>query len=147
MRHYETMFVLKPTLTPEETQARIEGFKELLKKYGAEICGADDMGAKPLAYEVKKNKRGYFYVMYFRAPSPAIIELERVFRITEDVLKFMTIKFETKKAVANWQYMTDKASGKPSARPGFKKPRAKKEAPKEAIKEEKAAEQKEGQSA
>ena len=58
MNLYETMFVLKPTLTPEETQAKIAFIKEVVTAQGGEIAACDEMGSKKLAYKVEKFDRG-----------------------------------------------------------------------------------------
>ena len=64
---YETMFVLKPTLTPEETQARINFVKEVITSQGGEIVAVDEWGSRKLAYKVEKFDRGYYYIAYFKA--------------------------------------------------------------------------------
>ena len=61
-RHYETLFVVKPTLTEEEIQAQIQGVKDVLAKHDAQIAGEYDWGMRKLAYEIEKNPRGYYYV-------------------------------------------------------------------------------------
>lgn len=103
MKFYETMFVLKATLTEEEIKARVEAMKSLLEKNGAEIALLKEYGVRPLAYEIGKNKRGYFVNIFFKAPSATVIELERVYRITEDIIKFITVKFENKKELQAWE--------------------------------------------
>lgn len=112
MNLYETMFVLKSTLTPEETQAKIQLFKDLIVAQGGEIAGFEDWGTKKLAYKVQKFDRGYYFVCYFKAPGKAILELERVYKVTEDVIKFMTLKYTKKVETKAWQQMVDKANGK-----------------------------------
>ena len=67
MKLYETMFILKPTLVEEEIKTRLEFFKEVITKNGGEIETCLDMGMRNLAYEIKKNKRGYYFVIYFKA--------------------------------------------------------------------------------
>ena len=74
IKHYETMFIVKPTLTEEETQAQIDLVKSNIEKNGGEIVACDDMGSRPLAYEIQKNKRGYYYVVYYKAPTSSITE-------------------------------------------------------------------------
>ncbi len=59
IKHYETMFILKPTLTEEETVAQIDGIKALIEKNGGEISSTDNVGIRELAYEIEKCKRGY----------------------------------------------------------------------------------------
>jgi small subunit ribosomal protein S6 len=115
MNLYETMFVLKPTLTTEETQAKIQMIKDVLTAQGAEICASEDWGSKKLAYKVEKHDRGYYYITYFKAEGKSILELERVYKVTEDVIKFMTLKYEKKVEVKAWNQMVDKANGKKNA--------------------------------
>ena len=62
MNHYETLFVVKPTLTEEEIKSQIEKVKAVLGKEGAELVATDDMGMRKLAYPVQKNNRGYYTV-------------------------------------------------------------------------------------
>ncbi len=113
MKHYETMFILKPTLTPEESAAKIGFFKEIITKDGGEIVAVEDWGTKQLAYEIEGNKRGYYYVMYFKASPDSILELERNYRINEDIIRFIVLKYEKKKEVEAWQDMVNKAVAKP----------------------------------
>jgi small subunit ribosomal protein S6 len=112
IRHYETMFIVKPTLTEEETQGQIELVKSIIEKNGGEIKATEDMGSRKLAYEIKKNKRGYYYVCYFTAPTEAILEIERNYRINENILRFIFIKSESKKEVAQWTKQTEAAAKK-----------------------------------
>ncbi|RXJ98551.1 30S ribosomal protein S6 [Arcobacter sp. CECT 8986] len=112
LKHYETMFILKPTLTEEETKAQIELVKSNIEKNGGEVVSFDDMGTRQLAYEIEKNKRGYYFVIYFKAPANAILELERNYRINEQILRFIFIKYESKKEITAWTKMSDEAAKK-----------------------------------
>jgi len=111
MRHYEQLFILKPTLTPEETTAKIEAIKESITANGGEIIAFDNVGSKKLAYPIDKNKRGYYGVLYFKTAPSSILELERLYRISEDVLKFMTVRYESKKEVKAFNEMVTKVIG------------------------------------
>ena len=112
MRYYETMFILKPTLTQEEIDAKIEFFKNILLNNDATIDGCINMGMRNLAYEIKKNKRGYYYVIYFKSAGTLIAELERNYRITEDILRFIVINYKNKREQKTWQTLVDIANGK-----------------------------------
>ena len=112
MRHYELLFVLKPTLTEEEVQQKLNLMKEVLEKNGAEIASVLEMGTRRLAYEVQKFERGVYFVVYFTAPTAAIKEVERIIRINEEIIKFMTVKFEKKKELAHWEKLANAAKGK-----------------------------------
>ncbi|MCH5313064.1 MAG: 30S ribosomal protein S6 [Helicobacter sp.] len=113
MKLYETMFILKPTLVEEEIKTQLEFFKEVITKNGGEIETCLDMGMRNLAYEIKKNKRGYYYVIYFKAQPRLIKELERNYRINEEILRFIVIKYENKKEQKAWQTLVDRANNKP----------------------------------
>jgi small subunit ribosomal protein S6 len=112
MRHYELLLVLKPTLTEEEVQQKSTLMKEVLEKNGAEITSVLEMGTRRLAYAVQKFERGTYFVFYFQAPSLAIKEVERLIRINEDIIKFMTVKFEKKKEIAHWEKLANAAKDK-----------------------------------
>ncbi|MWV61571.1 30S ribosomal protein S6 [Helicobacter saguini] len=111
-RHYETMFILKPTLVEEEIKARIDFFKDVITKNGGEIETCLDMGMRNLAYQIKKNHRGYYFVIYFRATPSLIAELERLYGISEDVLRFIVIKYESKSEQTAWQSLVNRANKK-----------------------------------
>jgi len=112
IRHYETMFIVKPTLTQEEIEAQIATVKANIEKNGGEIVSTDDMGMRQLAYEIQKNKRGYYYVIYFKAPSESIKELERTYRVNENIMRFIFIKYESKTEIKQWTAMSDEAAKK-----------------------------------
>ncbi|BDB66238.1 30S ribosomal protein S6 [Helicobacter cinaedi] len=116
MKFYETMFILKPTLVEEEIKTRIDFFKEVITKNGGEIETCLDMGMRNLAYEIKKNKRGYYFVIYFKAEPSLILELERNYRINEEILRFIVIKYESKKEQNAWQSLVNKANNKPEVK-------------------------------
>ena len=103
MNCYETLFVIKPTLTEEETNAQIERMQEVLGKVDAELQAINRIGMRKLAYPVQKNERGYYVVMYYKAPGSAIAEIERNLRINEEVLKFLTVRYYNHKEIAQFE--------------------------------------------
>ena len=115
MNHYETLFVVKPTLTDEETKAQIEKNIAIITDNGGEIVAIDDMGMRKLAYPVEKNERGYYTVVYYQAPGIMIAELERQMRYNEEILKFMTVKYSKKKEIAQFTKQADAAAKKSAA--------------------------------
>ncbi|WP_345974944.1 30S ribosomal protein S6 [Sulfurimonas sp. HSL3-7] len=117
MRHYENLVIVKPTLTEEETKASIAAIEEVLTSNGAEIVARDEMGTKKLAYPIAKNERGYFHVVYYTMAPAAIAEVERRFRINEDLLRFVTIKYDSKREVTAWNDLVAKTKNKPAAAP------------------------------
>ena len=102
MTCYETLFVVKPTLTEEEIAAQITKVKDVLAKEGAELVATDDMGMRKLAYPVQKNDRGYYTVLFYKAEGTVINELERNLKINEDIIKFLTVKYVKNKEIAQF---------------------------------------------
>jgi small subunit ribosomal protein S6 len=110
MTCYETLFVVKPTLTDEETAAQIAKIKDVLAKEGAELVGTDDMGMRKLAYPVEKHARGYYTVLFYKGEGSVITELERNLRINEDIIKFLTVKYVKNKELAQFDKLVAAAN-------------------------------------
>jgi len=102
MNCYETLFVTQPTLTDEETKAQNQKILDVIAAQNGEILAVDDMGTRKLAYEVKKHKRGYYTVVYYKADGNAIAEIERNLRINENIIKFLSVKYTNQKEVAHF---------------------------------------------
>lgn len=86
--------------------------KAILEKNGAEIAAVENVGIRELAYEIEKCKRGYYYVIYFKGNPSGIAEIERNYRNNENVIRFIFIKYESKKEIVSWTKMSDEAAKK-----------------------------------
>ena len=106
MRHYELLFILKPTLTEDEVKVKADFIKEIITKNGGEIASVVEMGTRKLAYKIDKYERGTYFVIYFKAPTKLIAELVRNLRITEEVIRFLPVKYENKKEIAAWDKLS-----------------------------------------
>ncbi|MCT4605827.1 MAG: 30S ribosomal protein S6 [Marinisporobacter sp.] len=95
MRKYETMFILKSNLEEEKRNAVIEKFKGIVEANG-EIEKVEEWGNKKLAYEINKINEGYYVVMNFKAGIDVPKELDRNFRISDDVMRHLTVNLEDK---------------------------------------------------
>jgi len=115
MTCYETLFVIKPTLTEEETAAEIAKIKDILTKEGAELLATNDMGMRKLAYQVEKNDRGYYTVLFYKGEGTVINELERNLKISEEVIKFLTVKYSKNKELAQFDKLVGQANRKSAA--------------------------------
>jgi small subunit ribosomal protein S6 len=91
MNKYETMYIISPTVDDERVKSLVEKFSNLVSANG-ELEKVEEWGRKKLAYEVQDQKEGYYVLMNFSAKSDFPAELERNFKITEGVLKYMVIK-------------------------------------------------------
>ena len=93
MNKYESIIIVNPNVDEAGLKALEEKFTGLINENG-KVEKVDELGKRRLAYEVQKNKEGYYLVFYFEANPNLISELERIYRITDEVIKFMTIKVE-----------------------------------------------------
>ncbi|MHC3993862.1 30S ribosomal protein S6 [Thiomicrolovo sp. ZZH C-3] len=108
MRHYENLVIVKPTLTEEEIKNSIAAIEAVITENGGEIVARDEMGMRKLAYPIEKSPRGYFHVVYYMIEPSAIAEIERRFRINEELLRYVTIKYDSKREVKAWNDMVEK---------------------------------------
>ena len=93
MNKYESVVIINPTVDEEGVKSLVAKFTDLINTDG-KVEKADDLGKRKLAYEVKKQKEGYYQVFNFEANPELIKELERNYRITDEIIKFMTIKVD-----------------------------------------------------
>ena len=93
MNKYESVIIINPSVDEEGVKALVEKFTNLINNDG-KVEKVDSLGKRKLAYEVKKQKEAYYEVFYFEANPELIAELERNYRITDEVIKFMTMKVE-----------------------------------------------------
>lgn len=94
MRRYETIFIIPADLTEDEINALIERYQSIITKNKGMVIKVEKWGKRKMAYEIKKQIRGFYVLMDLVSDSAVITELERNFKIDEKILKFMTIKKE-----------------------------------------------------
>lgn len=95
MNEYENVIIIKTDLSKEETSKVILKIENNIRNF-AEITKKDDLGIKKLAYEIRKNNEGHYLVYQFQVEEKkrefAIREIERFYKITDEVIKFLIIK-------------------------------------------------------
>lgn len=91
MNEYESVIIIKPNLDEGEIEGIITEITDLINKDG-EVTKVDKMGVRKLAYEISKCKEGHYVVIYFEADPSIISELERNYRINENIIKFITVR-------------------------------------------------------
>jgi small subunit ribosomal protein S6 len=91
---YECMLILKPVLSKEDSDKMADRFADVIKTNGGEVQKIDRMGKRKIAFDMKKNPEGYYFTINFTALGSSIAELERQLRITDDVLKFQTLRMD-----------------------------------------------------
>ncbi len=93
MNKYEVMFIVKPA-EEEAVNNAVLKVENLIKANGGTVEKVDRWGKRRLAYEVKDFMEGHYMLLFFSAPAKAIAELDRVMKITDEILKHMVIKHE-----------------------------------------------------
>ena len=96
MRRYETIFIVDPDLGEDGRKERLEKNQALIKQMNGVLIEVDDWGNKRLAYEIKKKIRGYYIRLDYCGNGELVDEIERLCRIDDKYLKFMTIVLEAK---------------------------------------------------
>ena len=91
MNKYESVIIINPNVDEAGIKALEEKFTGLINENG-KVVEVIDMGKRKLAYEIKKNKEAYYKVFEFEANPETIAELERIYRITDEILKFITVR-------------------------------------------------------
>ena len=91
MNNYETIFLMKDDITEEQRNTVIEEIRDYLTKNG-KISVEENLGKKKLAYKVREYEYAYYYLIQFVGKADIKSELERKYRINENILKFITIK-------------------------------------------------------
>jgi small subunit ribosomal protein S6 len=94
MRKYETIFILHPSLDEEAVKANIEKFKGVIENGGGTVDNVDFWGKRKLAYEIKKINEGFYTLFNFSASPELPKELDRIFRITDSVVRHIIVKEE-----------------------------------------------------
>ena len=89
--NYEAVVILSQIIADEEKVAFAEKMKELITKNG-ELVNIDEWGKKTLAYEIKKQKEGFYIVFTFTAKPESMSEMDRILRLDERVLKYIVVK-------------------------------------------------------
>lgn len=101
IRSYETMFIIAPTLGPEQYDRLVKNFEGIIADNGGTLTNTNKWGMRTLAYEVKKFKEGIYTIFEFEAPGDMIAELERRMRLNDSVLKYLTTRTTRKDKLVN----------------------------------------------
>lgn len=92
VRPYELMLVLKPDLEEEPLAVLITKFQEIITAQGGEVVKTDQWGKRKLAYDIGGHSEGFYVVIDFQSETGAAAELERVLKITDEVLRHLLVR-------------------------------------------------------
>jgi len=91
-RTYEVMYIVRPDIDEASLDGLVEGFNAVVTNGGGEVTNAEKMGRRRLAYTVRKFQDGQFILLTITADGKVVLELERRLRVTEQVIKFITVR-------------------------------------------------------
>ncbi len=98
MNIYENVAILNASLPDEEINGSISKIKDIVINAGGEVLLAEMWGRRKLAYEIKKQNKGFYALLIFKAPSSTIKKLEEFYKVFDPVIKYMVIKLDPKQA-------------------------------------------------
>jgi len=94
MSYYETVFIVRQDMSPTQVEAMADTYAELVGQYEGSVVKREMWGLRNLAFRMNKNRKGHYVMMHLDTPPAAIAEMERLMRISEDVLRYMTVRIE-----------------------------------------------------
>ena len=96
LNKYESIYIINPEVDAEGIKGLVEKFNALIESEGGKVTETNEWGMKKLAYPIKKFTQGYYVLVNFEAKPEFVDELERIYKITDDVIKFITVRKEDK---------------------------------------------------
>ncbi len=96
MRIYEELFIIRPDEPEEQIDQLIEQLTVLIANHGGNVDKAEKWGVRKLAYRVEKRSEGFYVLLQFTAKPETVHELERRLRVSDQVLKFLTVRVDEK---------------------------------------------------
>ena len=94
VRDYEALYIIRPDLDEEATDAVIERYNEAIARLGGVVTKTDKWGKRRLAYEIRDQLEGFYVLMTFQAPNEASRELDRLMRIADEVLRHLIVRLD-----------------------------------------------------
>lgn len=94
MAFYESTFIARQDISAQELGKLTDNFTKIVEKNGGKVVKNENWGLRNLAYRVKKNKKGHYIMLGLDAPTDAVNELERNYKINDNVVRFLTVRVE-----------------------------------------------------
>ncbi len=99
MRHYETVFLISPNLSEEETESLVQQMEEVVAKKKGKLINKDEWGKRKLAYPIQKFEEAFYVLFHYEGKSEIPDELERRFKQSDTVLRYLTVKKEMRENI------------------------------------------------
>ena len=92
--YYETMYILRPDIAEDEVTSHIDKYNKLLEDFGGTILDSQMRGKRRLAYQIAKHREGIYVQLSHQGDGQHIFKIEKAMRLSEDVIRYMTVKQE-----------------------------------------------------
>lgn len=89
---YESTFIARQDISPQDVEKITEQFTKVLTENGGKVVKKESWGLRNLAYHIRKNRKGHYVMLAIDAPAAAVKELERKYKLSEDVIRNLTVK-------------------------------------------------------
>ena len=94
MSLYECVFIARQDISATQVEGLVSQFSGIIEEGGGKVASSEMWGLRGLAYRIKKNRKGHYVLLNLDAPSPAVQEMERIMRLNEDVIRYLTVRVE-----------------------------------------------------
>ena len=92
MTYYECVFIARQDISAAQVDALVDSYREIIEQGGGQVAKKEYWGLRNLSYRIKKNRKGHYVLLNIEAPPAAVIEMERNMRISEDVVRYLTVR-------------------------------------------------------
>ena len=99
MNYYEKIVILNPNIDDSAAEETIQRIRDVITKQGGEVFKTDNWGRRRLAYELNKHSKGNYVLLLFKAPPATILELEKLCKVIDTIIKFMVVRLVHKKQI------------------------------------------------
>ncbi len=95
MPFYETVFIVRQDVSAKQVEHLAADLAKIIEDNGGTVAKTEHWGLRPLAYKIKKNRKGHYVLFAIDAPAAAVQEMERRARLNEDIIRLLTVRTET----------------------------------------------------
>ena len=124
MAYYEHVLIARPEISPQQVDALVEDITKTVKELGGAVGKTEYWGLRNLTYRIRKNRKAHMTLLNIDAPAPALAEMERQMRLSEDIIRYLTIRVdELEEGPSAMMRKVDRDRERDDGRPGAGGPR------------------------
>lgn len=94
MAFYECVLIARQDVSSTQVESLVADYTKILEDNGGRVAGSEYWGLRTLAYKIKKNRKGHYVLLNVEAPAPALHEFERNMRLSDDIIRYLTVKVD-----------------------------------------------------